>query len=205
MIRGLKICGVSDPKTLDYILKHPCPPKFIGFITNFKKSKRYVEFDKLKELVNVDKNEINFVSVLVNPTNEILEKIKDLNFDFYQLYDVGVKRTKEIKFKYKKKIITAITVSCKDDVAKYKDYSKISDIILFDSKGYHESQSFDHYLLDEVPNELNKMIAGDIQIDDIPSFKDKDFMIDLSGSIENNEGKKDISKINKLLNLVAKI
>ena len=49
------------------------------------------------------------------------------------------------------------------------------------------------------------MIAGDIQIDDIPSFKDKDFMIDLSGSIENNEGKKDINKINKLLNLVAKI
>ena len=205
MIRGLKICGVSDPKTLDYILKHPCPPKFIGFITNFKKSKRYVEFDKLKELVNVDKNKINFVSVLVNPTNEILEKIKDLNFDFYQLYDVDAERTKEIKFKYKKKIITAITVSCKDDVAKYKDYSKISDIILFDSKGYHESQSFDHYLLDEVPNELNKMIAGDIQIDDIPSFKNKDFMIDLSGSIENNEGKKDINKINRLLNLVAKI
>jgi len=205
MIKGLKICGVSDPKTLDYILKHPCPPKFIGFITNFKKSKRYIEFYKLKELVNVDKNKINFVSVLVNPTNEILEKIKDLNFDFYQLYDVDAERTKEIKFKYKKKIITAITVSCKDDVAKYKDYSKISDIILFDSKGYHESQSFDHHLLDEVPNELNKMIAGDIQIDDIPSFKDKDFMIDLSGSIENNEGKKDINKINKLLNLVAKI
>ena len=205
MIRGLKICGVSDPKTLDYILKHPCPPKFIGFITNFKKSKRYVKFDKLKELVNVDKNKINFVSVLVNPTNEILEKIKDLNFDFYQLYDVDAERTKEIKFKYKKKIITAITVSCKDDVTKYKDYSKVSDIILFDSKGYHKSQSFDHYLLDEVPNELNKMIAGDIQIDDIPSFKDKDFMIDLSGSIENNEGKKDINKINKLLNLVAKI
>ena len=205
MIRGLKICGVSDPKTLDYILKHPCPPKFIGFITNFKKSKRYVEFDKLKELVNVDKNKINFVSVLVNPNNEILEKIKDLNFDFYQLYDVDAERTKEIKFKYKKKIITAITVSCKDDVTKYKDYSKISDIILFDSKGYHKSQSFNHNLLDEVPNELNKMIAGDIQIDDIPSFKDKDFMIDLSGSIENNEGKKDINKINKLLNLVAKI
>ena len=205
MIKGLKICGVSDPKTLDYILKHPCPPKFIGFITNFKKSKRYVEFDKLKELVNVDKNKINFVSVLVNPNNEILEKIKDLNFDFYQLYDVDAERTKEIKFKYKKKIITAITVSCKDDVTKYKDYSKISDIILFDSKGYHKSQSFDHYLLDEVPNELNKMIAGDIQIDDILNFTYRDFIIDISGALEDEKGKKDINKINKLLNLYNKI
>ena len=45
------------------------------------------------------------------------------------------------------------------------------------------------------------MIAGNIKIDDIPSFKNKDFFIDLSGSLENEEGKKDIVKINKLLNL----
>ena len=205
MIRGLKICGVSDPKTLDYILKHPCPPKFIGFITNFKKSKRYVEFDKLKELVNVDKNKINFVSVLVNPTNEILEKIKDLNFDFYQLYDVGAERTKEIKFKYKIKIITAITISNRNDVNIYKHYVDISDIILFDSKGYHKSESFNHNLLNGVPKELNKMIAGNIQIDDIPSFKNKDFIIDLSGALEDEKGKKDINRINKLLNLFSKI
>ena len=49
------------------------------------------------------------------------------------------------------------------------------------------------------------MIAGNIQIDDIPNFKNKDFIIDLSGSLENIEGKKDINKINKLLNLYAKI
>ena len=205
MIKGLKICGISDPKTLNYILNHPNPPKFIGFITNYKKSKRFVEYEKLKDLINVDKKNVNFVSVLVNPNDEILEKIKDLNFDYYQLYDVDPERTKEIKSKYKIKIITAITVSSKDDVIKYKDYSDISDIILFDSKGYHKSESFDHSLLDIVPNELNKMIAGNIQIDDIPNFKNKDFIIDLSGSLEDENGKKDINKIDKLLNLFAKI
>ena len=201
MIKGLKICGISDPKTLDYILKHPNPPKFLGFITNYEKRKRFVEFEKLKDLVLVDKKQTNFVSVLVNPNNEILEKIKDLRFDYYQLYDVSPERTKEIKIKYKVKIITAITVSEKNDVIKYKDYSDISEIILFDSKGYHKSESFDHSLLDDVPKKLNKMIAGNIQIDDIPNFKNKDFFIDLSGSLENEEGKKDIKKINKLLNL----
>ena len=45
------------------------------------------------------------------------------------------------------------------------------------------------------------MIAGNIKIEDIPSFKNKDIFIDLSGSLENNEGKKDIKKINKLLNI----
>ena len=205
MIKGLKICGISDPKTLNYILNHPYPPKFIGFITNYKKSRRFIEYDKLQSLINVDKKNVNFVSVLVSPNDEILEKIKDLNFDYYQLYDIDPERTEEIKSKYKIKIISAITVSSKHDVIKYKDYSHISDIILFDSKGYHKSESFDHSLLNKVPDELDKMIAGNIQIDDIPSFKNKNFMIDLSGALEDENGKKDISKIDKLLNLSAKI
>ena len=205
MIKGLKICGISDPKTLNYILNHPYPPKFIGFITNYEKSIRYVEFNKLKNLINIDRKQTNFVSVLVNPTDKLLEKIKDLNFDFYQLYDVSPERTKEIKFKYNIKIITAITVASKDDVNKYKDYLKISNIILFDSKGYHKSESFDHSLLDKVPNELNKMIAGNIQIDDIHNLQYKDYIIDLSGALETIEGKKDINKIDKLLKLFAKL
>ena len=142
--------------------------------------------------------------MLVKPNDEILEKIKDLDFDYYQLYDVSPERTKEIKSKFCKRIITALTISSKADVVKYKDYSEISDIILFDSIGYHKSESFDHSLLDDLPRELNKMIAGNIQIDDIHKFKNKDFIIDLSGALENSYGKKDINKINKLLNLQKK-
>ncbi len=204
MIKGLKICGISDPETLNYILNHNQRPTMIGFITNYEKSRRFVEYEKLKNLVNVDKKDVSFVSVLVNPDDKILEKIKNLNFDYYQLYDVNSERTKEIKLKYKTKIISAITVSGKNDVIRYKDYLGISDIILFDSKGYHKSESFDHNLLDGVPHELHKMIAGNIQIDDISKFKNKDFIIDLSGAIEDENGKKDINKINKLLNLFEK-
>ena len=205
MIKGLKICGVSDPETLNYILNHNNKPTMIGFITNYEKSKRFVEYEKLKNLINVDKKKVNFVSVLVSPNDEILEKIKNLNFDYYQLYDVNPERTKDIKLKFKKKIITALTISNKDDVIKYKDYSKISDVILFDSKGYDKSESFDHGLLSDLPSELNKMIAGNIQINDIPKFKNKDFVIDLSGACEDKNGKKDINKIDKLLNLFEKI
>jgi len=205
MIKGLKICGVSDPKTLNFILNHDHKPTMIGFITNYKKSRRFVEYEKLIKLINVDKKQVNFVSVLVSPNDEILEKIKDLNFDYYQLYDVSPERTKEIKLKFKKKIITALTISNKDDVIKYVDYSKISDVILFDSKGYDKSESFDHGLLIDVPSELNKMIAGNIQIDDIPNLKNKDFIVDLSGALEDQYGKKDIDKIDNLLNTVHNI
>ena len=201
MVKGFKICGVSDLQTLNYILNHRFPPKFIGFITNYKKSRRYVEFEKLKKLVGVKKNEINFVSVLVNPDNKILEKIKDLSFDYYQLYDVSPERTKIIKQKYNIKIITAITVNNQKDVEIYKNYLGISDLILFDGKGYEKSIGFDHDLLNLVINSLNKMIAGNIKIEDILSFKIKDCFIDLSGSLEDYKGNKDLERINKLLNL----
>ena len=60
-------------------------------------------------------------------------------------------------------------------------------------------------MLDGVPRELDKMIAGNIQIDDIPNFRNKSFIIDLSGALEDKNGKKDISKIDKLLKLFKKI
>ena len=205
MVKGIKICGISDLETLRYILNHQFPPKFVGFICNFKKSRRYVEYWKLKDLVNTTKNSTSFVAVLVNPDDKILEKIKNLDFDYYQLYDVSPERTKIIKKKYNIKIITAITVNNQNDVDKYKEYDEISDLILFDGKGYEKSVSFNHQLLNSVPKSVNKMIAGNIKIEDISKFKNKDFIIDISGSLDNNEGKKDLKKIDKLLNLAKKI
>ena len=204
MIKGLKICGISDLKTLKYIIEHPCPPQFIGFITNFKISKRYVEYERLKELVNVDKKGINFVSVLVNPDDVILEKIKNLKFDYYQLYDVSPEKTKLIKEKYNIKIISALTINNKNDVDLYKKYETISDIVLFDGKGYEKSFGFDHNLLNNVPNTIKKMLAGNIQYNDgLEKFSKIADIIDISGSLET-AGKKDISKINILLENVSK-
>ena len=113
MIKDCKICGISNYKILNFLVNHKQPPKFIGFIANYKKSKRYIPYNKLKKLINIKKKGINFVAVLVNPKINILEKIKDLKFDYYQLYNVSPKKTKFIKKKYKKKIISAINVERK--------------------------------------------------------------------------------------------
>ena len=67
MNKGLKICGISDPKTLNFILNHPYPPKFIGFITNYEKSIRYIEFNKLKELRQQNKIDNNYHLISYKP------------------------------------------------------------------------------------------------------------------------------------------
>mgnify|MGYP001391677918 FL=1 len=199
-----KICGISDSGTLNYIINHSHPPKFIGFIVNYKKSKRYVELKKLRELIDTKKKKINFVAVLVNPSKKILEKIKNLKFDYYQLYNVSPEKTKSIKNKYKKKIITALTIENKSDVNRYKKFDSISDIILFDSKGYERSLEFDHKLLKDLPNNITKMLAGNIQYDDrLDKYSKITDIIDVSGSLETS-GKKDFFKINFFLKNIKK-
>ena len=205
MLLTPKICGVSTSEVLNYIIDHPCSPGLIGFIVNFPKSKRYIKNDKLKKLLTINKKKCQFVAVLVKPDNNDLEKIKDLPFDYYQIYDCNPEELKLIKEKYSKKIISAITVEKKDDVKKYKDFVSISDIILFDSIGYEKSLSYDHNLLNEVPNNINKMIAGNIQFDDdIEKFKNICKYIDISGGLETS-GLKDISKIDIFLNKVKQL
>ena len=194
-----KICGVSDSKILNFIINHQYPPKFIGFIVNYTKSKRFVEINKLKSLIDIDKKKSKFVAVLVRPEDEILEKIQYLKFDYYQIYDCTPEEIKYIKKKYNKKIISAITVGSKLDLNNYKDYLPFSEIILFDSKGYEKSLGFDHNLLNDIPNNFKKMVAGNINIHDIVNFKNKEYIIDVSGSLEDSSGNKSIKKIDQFL------
>ncbi len=204
-MKGSKICGISDLDTLNFIINHPYPPQFIGFICNYKKSSRYVEVEKLNELLKLDKKKSNFVAVLVKPDETILEEIKHLPFDYYQIYDSTPGEIKEIKHKYNKKIINALTVSNQDDINKYKAFEDVADILLFDSKGYEKTQSFNHNFLYNLNSSRPIMVAGDIKTDDLNNFKDKPFLIDVSGNLESKKGVKDINKIDKFLNTVHNI
>ena len=205
MIKGSKICGISDLDTLKFIINHPYPPQFIGFICNYKKSSRYVEIEKLNELLTLNKKRSNFVAVLVKPDEDILEKIKHLPFDYYQIYDSTPKEIKEIKQKYNKKIITALAIKDETDVQKYLSFSEMTDIFLFDSKGYEKSMTFDHKLIQKVKINKPLMIAGNVQINDnLENYKKIADIIDISGGLETS-GVKDKSKIDIFLNKVEQV
>ena len=61
MIKDSKICGISDPDILNFIINHPFPPKFIGFICNYPKSSRYVEPNKFKKIIKCKKKKVNLL------------------------------------------------------------------------------------------------------------------------------------------------
>ena len=200
-----KICGISDLKTLKYLTNHSYPPEFIGFIVNFPKSKRYVKIEKLNELLKVDKKKSSYVAVLVKPNQITLEKIKDLPFDYYQLYNCNPNEAESIKKKYNKKIIIAFAIQNIKDVKEYKLFKNVSDIYLFDSKGYEKSLAFDHSLIKNIKFDKEVMLAGNININDnLKNDKKITDIIDISGGLETS-GLKDISKIEIFLNKVKKV
>jgi phosphoribosylanthranilate isomerase len=205
MIKGSKICGISDLDTLNFIINHPYPPQFIGFICNYEKSSRYVEIEKLNELLKLDKKKSIFVAVLVKPDETILDEIKHLPFDYYQIYDSTAEEIKEIKQKYNKKIITALTIKDETDVKKYQLFSEVTDIYLFDSKGYEKSMAFDHSLIKKIKINKPLMIAGNIQVNDnLDNYKKIADIIDISGGLETS-GIKDKSKIDIFLNKIEQV
>ena len=200
-----KICGISDLKTLKYLTEHSNPPHYIGFIVNYPKSKRFVKLNQLKELLKIDKNNSKYVAVLVQPSLSILNEIKDLSFDYYQIYDTSPAKIKFIIEKYNKKIIAAITVKDHNDIVGYMEYNDLADIILFDSKGYEKSLSFDHQLIKNLKINKELMLAGNIQIDDeLEKYKNIVDIIDISGGLETS-GLKDISKIDIFLKKIKQI
>ena len=76
---------------------------------------------------------------------------------------------------------------------------------MWDSAGYEKSQSFDHAYLVKLPDNLVKIIAGDIQIDmNFSKLHKKAEIIDISGALESEIGIKDLKKIDIFLKNIKK-
>ena len=197
-----KICGLAEKNQVKTCLEYGT--SMCGFILFYPKSHRNLSLQKVSELTSI-KNSKSNVAVMVEPSKSDLEKIKDLNFQYYQIYgNQDPAEINEIKKKNNVKIIKALTIETGKDVLKYKKYEAVSDIILFDSIGREKSLSFDHSLLQDVPKNVIKMIAGNIQVQDLEKISKIADIVDVSGAVET-EKKKDLTKIKEFLLKIKEI
>jgi len=199
----VKVCGLSTAKQVKTCVE--LGANYCGFILNYPKSHRYIQLEKAKELTNIKKKNTEYVGVLVNPKNKELEKFSKLNIDYFQIYgNFNEQFISKIKSKYKKKIIVAIQVKKEEDVFNYKKFEKVADIILWDSSGLENSISWNFEWIKLIPNNVIKMIAGNINIDKLVKIFKLADIVDVSGALETNKVK-DILKIKNFLNSVKKI
>ena len=199
----VKICGLSSVVDVKTCIDHGAD--YCGFILNYPKSHRFIQIDKAKELISIEKKYTKYVGVLVSPKYQELEKFSKLNLDYFQLYgDYNEKLIYDIKSKFNKKIIVTIQVKKKEDVLNYKKFEKVADIILWDSSGFELSLDWNFDWIKSIETNVTKMIAGNINVDKLEKIFNLADIIDVSGALETNKVK-DITKIKNFLNSLNKL
>ena len=199
----VKVCGLTTAGQVETCVSYGA--NFCGFILNYKKSHRFVDYDTAEELTRINKKNSSYVGVLVNPSKDELKKFSKLNLDYFQIYgDYSDEKIREIKKDYKKKIIISLQIKQERDILKYKIVEKAADIILFDSSGLQKSLSWNYNWIKQVSSSVVKMLAGNINIDMLENLKEITDIVDVSGALETDKVK-DINKIKKFLNKVKQI
>ena len=198
-----KVCGLTTAEQVNACVDYGA--NFCGFILNYKKSHRFVNYQRAEQLTKINKKNAAYVGVLVNPTTEELKTFSNLNLDYFQIYgDHSAEQIAEIKYKYNKKIIVAIQIKEEKDILKYKTYESVAEIILFDSSSLHQSLTWNYNWIKAVPSPITRMLAGNISIDILENLKEITDIVDVSGALETDQVK-DIIKIKKFLDKIKQI
>ena len=198
-----KICGLKTAEQVKACVSNGAD--FCGFILNYKKSHRFINYETVEQLTQINKQNTYYVGVLVDPSEEELQIFSKLDLDYFQIYgDYSEEQLNEIKANYKKKLIISLQIKKEQDVLKYKIYEKIADIILFDSSGLHQSLSWDYNWIKQVSPSITKMLAGNININLLENLKKITDIVDVSGALETDKVK-DLDKIRNFLHKVKKI
>ncbi|WP_394699059.1 phosphoribosylanthranilate isomerase [uncultured Cohaesibacter sp.] len=108
---------------------------WIGFVF-FPKSPRHVGYGKAKELVGPVRGKASIVALTVNASDDELEAIdQSINPDIWQLHgSESPDRIREIKQRYGRPVMKALTIRDKEDLAAIPLYEDACDIFLFDAK-----------------------------------------------------------------------
>ena len=80
----VKICGLTTAEQVTYCVEQGA--NFCGFILNYPKSHRYIDYQTAETLTSVDKKNSSYVGILVNPKEAELETFSKLNLDYFQIY-----------------------------------------------------------------------------------------------------------------------
>ena len=200
MYPKVKICGMTDAETIQTAIQHKVD--YLGFVF-YKKSPRNLTIEKAKQLTKNIPTNVKRVAVLVNEGNELIEQIKN-SFDYLQLHgDEDLKRIKEIKEKFNKKIIKAIKITDEKSAKTFSTFEEQVDMLLLDSPAMEKTAKFDWQILTKLKITKPYLVAGSININNVDEIlKYNPSGIDISAGVESSLGIKSNEKIIEFLDKV---
>ena len=201
----IKICGLNPTRDVQTCIN--LNVSYLGFVF-FDKSPRNIDLKEISVLKKYKPKASHYVSVCVDPIDTFIQENILGNFEYIQLHGSETsERVKEIK-NMGIKVIKAIKVKEQKDIALYKDYENIADLILFDSTSMEKSQSIPKDLLSKLPKGEKFGIAGAINSENFLEYSQLGFnFLDLSSGLEkeNLKGYKDHLKIKKFIDKVNEL
>ncbi len=201
----IKICGLNPTRDVKICIDFKV--QFLGFVF-YNKSPRNTDLKEISVLKKYHPKTSHYVSVCVDPTDNFIQENILGNFEYIQLHGSETsERVKEIN-KMGIKVIKAIKVKEQKDVALYKNYEDVADLILFDSTSMEKSQSIPKDLIHKLPKGKKFGLAGAINLQNIGEYSQLGFnFLDLSSGLEreNLKGYKDHLKIKNFMNKINEL
>lgn len=209
----LKICGVKNLETLNFLLKKRVD--FIGFIF-FEGSPRYINLDDAEKLINkINTKSTIAVGVFVDfPLLKIQKYIKRLKLKYIQLHGKeNSNYIKTIKKNYNVKIIKAIGVKNKKDLNLINEIRGVDYFLLDYKKNKKDnlpggnSKKFNWNLLSNFNTTKKCFLAGGIKENNIMEAISlfNPYGIDISSGVEKKLGVKSLHKISNVVDLIKRI
>jgi len=198
----IKICGITRHEDIDII--NEALPDYIGFIF-YSKSKRYVPYDKAKELRNQIDKQVKATGVFVNESIENIVSLCENNvIDCVQLH--GGEDAEYCANIYDRlggnfDIIKAVTVQKFSHFIEGLNYTHAKYILLDNGKG-GTGKTFDWSVIEGEDLSNRYFLAGGVNPENIDSaIAMNPYCIDVSSGAKTNE----INDRTKILEMVRRV
>lgn len=196
----VKICGMINELDIEAVNKYL--PDYVGFVLFFPKSKRNLNIEQAKELIQKLDVRILKVAVVVSPTREQVEIISETGFDYIQIHGELTEDTLE---GCSIPIIKAFNVTDLDNYEKFVALDNIKGFV-FDANEPGSGKTFDWNVLNNLPK-TNKLmfLSGGLDSENVKkaiAFVNPD-VVDISSNVEyRDKPGKDPEKIRKFIEAV---
>jgi phosphoribosylanthranilate isomerase len=200
----IKVCGMRDPENSSGVVGSL--PDYLGFIF-YPKSKRFVGFEPLREVLAVVPESVKKVGVFVDETPEkVLEIVQNWNLNVVQLHGQEAPEYCRQINNFGITVFKAFSVDEQFDFNALVAYSGVCDYFLFDTKGQlpgGTGQKFNWHLLENYYAEIPFFLSGGIGLEDIDAIRKfshpKLFGLDINSGFEISPALKDVEKVQKFI------
>ncbi len=211
-MKYVKVCGLKNYEDIKICKEGGADA--VGFIYKVPKSPRNLDKKMIEYLIQQINNNI-FTVAVSKPQNitELMELVEKINVNYYQIHSsFKGSELERIPQDIKAKVILALKLNpynIKEIIARINKYQQEFFAFLIDDsegEGHPLNLSLVKKLLDKTDN-AKIILAGGISIKNVEDIATKlnTYGIDVSSSLESEQGIKDPSKIIKFLEKIKEL